>query len=737
MKMKMAIESLRSAFVHVVTIYLVLIFTGDAEVCADPTGFPLTDRTYVAWISLDTLDQGGGSVMGISLREDFEGLGYGEVCSRRWMLNSNGWLRTASVEIQQQNLPETSDSNQLIMVAAVLEANTVQLYRNGQPYGSVYTIQEKQYFPRFSRLFFGVRQTPDLGGFSGSIEDARIYNRALTAGELQALSPNTLSMIQPVVWFDFETSSPIDKMGVFTDCTLYGGASIESGRLQLNAGQKLICCNPENTTTNFIHFRPRDYVLGDPIPYYWQGKYNALYLPNQQPWEHIATEDLVHWQVLPSAIPIVGGTGSVIANPGGGLRVYCSFVKYSDGGVFEGTVVRQGTSTDGLQWSWANSVDDSIAPDGVIYKNSAQNAWRDPYVFFNSAEQKWWMLMCSDPVDTSSGLCGLLTSNDALTWESELPLAGTKWGECPDLFQIEGKWYLISGSMATSYYGIADQPRGPFTYPIHQYIDSPGVYAGKRMFDGQRHIWIGWIYMNRWEPDSGTFSWGGTLSMPREIFAGTDQELRCAPAREVIAAFSVPVFDADGLASRITQANGWTLDGQVLKGESSVNGTATCLIDMPADKYMLEFDVNLNSSAQLDLAFSYESNSGFGYYQKMTPSLMKVETGAPKYKWTRLGVKIDTSKAIKIRAFLLHNVLEFFINDEYAFTRHVDDLRTKIMQLKVEGSAEIRNFKVSRYPASSIRFCGEPGTSYDAMDFNKDCHVNLLDFTIFAESWQI
>ena len=33
--------------------------------------------------------------------------------------------------------------------------------------------------------------------------------------------------------------------------------------------------------------------------------------------------------------------------------------------------------------------------------------------------------------------------------------------------------------------------------------------------------------------------------------------------------------------------------------------------------------------------------------------------------------------------------------------------------------------------------CGDPGTTYDVMDFNTDCNVNLLDFAEFASAWLV
>ena len=42
------------------------------------------------------------------------------------------------------------------------------------------------------------------GGISGMIEDARIYDRALTLDEIKELVPNESSEIKPYAWWSFE-----------------------------------------------------------------------------------------------------------------------------------------------------------------------------------------------------------------------------------------------------------------------------------------------------------------------------------------------------------------------------------------------------------------------------------------------------------------------------------------------------------------------------------------------------
>ena len=51
------------------------------------------------------------------------------------------------------------------------------------------------------------RKQGDSGRFAGEIDDARIYDRALTIDQIAALSPNQPSVIAPWAWWTFEDRS--------------------------------------------------------------------------------------------------------------------------------------------------------------------------------------------------------------------------------------------------------------------------------------------------------------------------------------------------------------------------------------------------------------------------------------------------------------------------------------------------------------------------------------------------
>ncbi len=154
-----------------------------------PTTETLTTKTLEAWVALPTLDQRGGGVITVESigGGTFDSLVFAERQKAKWMAGSNNSLRTQNV-----NGPaETSKPGELVHLAIVYQADgRIELYRNGQPYGSGYApANEKAALHTFSqakaRLLFGRRHTGGGNAFlQGELEEARLYGFALTAAQI-------------------------------------------------------------------------------------------------------------------------------------------------------------------------------------------------------------------------------------------------------------------------------------------------------------------------------------------------------------------------------------------------------------------------------------------------------------------------------------------------------------------------------------------------------------------------
>jgi hypothetical protein len=162
-----------------------------AFVHTEPLEKSLSAKTLEAWVAPANLNQRGGGVIGIETPDGstFDTLVLGEQQPRRWLAGSNGFARTQSVD----GPDETAGPTDLVHLAIVYHPDhRIALYRNGIPYGKPYTPSGPQgtlrTFPAHSaRVLFGLRHTG--GGnpyFAGAIEEARLYDQALTPEDLAA-----------------------------------------------------------------------------------------------------------------------------------------------------------------------------------------------------------------------------------------------------------------------------------------------------------------------------------------------------------------------------------------------------------------------------------------------------------------------------------------------------------------------------------------------------------------------
>jgi sucrose-6-phosphate hydrolase SacC (GH32 family) len=172
-------------------------------------------------------------------------------------------------------------------------------------------------------------------------------------------------------------------------------------------------------------------------------------------------------------------------------------------------------------------------------------------------------------------------------------------------------------------------------------IDRPYIYAGKRMFDGKRHIWTGWFVGGGPLNGNKPWGWGGTQCLPRELYAGPDGQLYCKPVNEVTAVFKKTVLSRE---------------------QFKVDAAST--FDVP-DNYMVECQVQLDLKAELVIAMRQQPDSGDAYRFTLSPEKSEAQFSVPDFSFNR-PCPVDTTKPIKFQAFVQGKFIECFINDQYA-----------------------------------------------------------------------
>ena len=160
-----------------------------AFVSTPPLERALREKTLEVWVALANLDQRGGGAISVESANGsvFDAIVFAEQEPRKWIAGSDGFRRTRSA-----NGPvETIKPDELVHLAIVYSAdNTIALFRNGTPHGLPYTPTGdnstlRTFGAKSTHILFGRRHTGGGNPFlAGEIEEARLYDRSLSANEI-------------------------------------------------------------------------------------------------------------------------------------------------------------------------------------------------------------------------------------------------------------------------------------------------------------------------------------------------------------------------------------------------------------------------------------------------------------------------------------------------------------------------------------------------------------------------
>jgi hypothetical protein len=148
-------------------------------------------KTLEVWAALENLAQRGGGLVSVESNggQTFDAVVFGEREPGKWIAGSEGFQRTKDLDPQTEN---TRRTDLVHLVITYDDANRITLYRDGVRYAEPYVPAGgnagiRKYSAGASHVLFGLRHTGAGNGFfAGEIEEARLYDRALTADEVAA-----------------------------------------------------------------------------------------------------------------------------------------------------------------------------------------------------------------------------------------------------------------------------------------------------------------------------------------------------------------------------------------------------------------------------------------------------------------------------------------------------------------------------------------------------------------------
>lgn len=364
--------------------------------------------------------------------------------------------------------------------------------------------------------------------------------------ELMAIRPYQL-VIQPgmLAWMN-GTPAPVKPVSGKLD---WATRSLEA--------DSVIACRGERRPV--WHLAPQSNWMNDPNGLIcYQGKYHAFWQCNpfdpvwhSMHWAHAVSDDLIHWDYLPVALAPdrdydndpVGGcySGSAIEKDG---TLYLFFTGKKDGRQQQCVAL----SGDGVHFQKFEANPLIVSPP-----EGHSSDFRDPKVL--QFHGSYYLLVGSS---IGGAYCGgegcvlLYRSEDLYNWryvgmpERSRGQYGTMW-ECPDLFQLNGKWVMtfcpmyMEGAITYYFVGEMDFETGVFTKEAEGSLDLGWEYYAPQTFQhtGEKRIQMAW--QGHWDwmpfacpPDTIAERWRWSMALPRVLWLDESLHLRRRPIDAVM-----------------------------------------------------------------------------------------------------------------------------------------------------------------------------------------------------------
>lgn len=625
-------------------------------------------KTIVAWVKLNDLQTRGGAVMTIESGDQFDGI----------VLTTGGqWI--AGSEENNRTKPNGSfdvetDTASLLQLAIVYESNKTTIYRNGNLYDEYITrnidmIHGDESFIVFGRKSFEVREY-----ISCAIEDARLYDYALSIKQIKSLLPNRNNpeISAPVAWWDFESDSIIEKQGNFPVHVLYEDIvpKVQNGRLVVKEESFLYANQPyKPSTPGWPKSPPDGWVTfhlahpgegggpGDPnAAFFYNGRYHLHYIvvegPQGYAYAHVSSKDMIHWEWHPTTLitatmghTMYSGTG-FLTNEGQPGIIY-------HGASAAGNFISLARDKD-LE-DWENPI--PVIPKNIEGETAYMSYW-DPDLWIRN--DTYYSLSGHPSLNQAPTLS---KSMDLKNWDflgdffhKDFPLdLGVDKHEdvsCANLFKLEDKWMLLSIShhLGCRYY-LGDFKEEKFLPDLHALMnwkrpnweeDHNGelVYFAPESLltpDNRRVMWA-WLMIENIEPSP-------IQSLPRELALHENGKLSIKPLNE-LKTLRYDLVSKSELISTVTE-----------KIKLEVSGNALELffrIKTPVpDNFSLVFK---DSQSEEDL-LRIEGGS-----RHSTMSINKID---PEFQ---LGASEDLTLSI----FIDKRIVEVFMNDRQAAAVAID-----------------------------------------------------------------
>ena len=287
-------------------------------------------------------------------------------------------------------------------------------------------------------------------------------------------------------------------------------------------------------------------TMGDVMPFYDNGVMNIYHLRNTtgsnslfyHPIARLTTSDFIHYEdkgvVINYEESVLSpdaalGTGSFIKDKNG--TYHCFYTGHNTSGTDDdlgedalpyAEVVRHATSLDQITW----------VKDEEFNLYGYENDFRDPYVYFDSIDNTYYMLITTK--DRGNAVIRRYASTslsvDDVDWTFVDNFFVNDDGnynmECPSFVEYNGFYYLAyseQGENRVTHYRYKESHDGPWQKFELDAIDSSGFYAGRlEKAEGKLYAFAWCARLTG--GNMGSFDWGGNL-VSHQLQQNEDGEL--------------------------------------------------------------------------------------------------------------------------------------------------------------------------------------------------------------------
>jgi len=312
-----------------------------------------------------------------------------------------------------------------------------------------------------------------------------------------------------------------------------------------------------------FHLMPPTGWLNDPNGLcFFRGEYHVFYQYSPfdanggvKFWGHYKSRDLLSWDQCPVMLysdetyDAHGAySGSALCEEDGLYLYYTGNIKHAGDYDFVLTGREQNTavaySPDGVHLGWKR-----LLMGSGDYPAGLSLHVRDPKVW--KQDGRYYMLLGARTA-AGQGEALVFASDDKFRWAHINTLRtpepfGYMW-ECPDLFELDGQWFLLVSPQGvpksgpgfeniytTGYFPLSGDFRGECSLGAFMPLDFGfDFYAPQTFSDGKRRLLVGWMGMPDADYANPTAAWGWQhcLTVPREVSC-RDGRLVLNPAREL------------------------------------------------------------------------------------------------------------------------------------------------------------------------------------------------------------